>query len=389
MSIFEQLKKELNETVGKMQPDNVSETKKQVDKYFSLASFMIQVMLDEEQSKEEEPAKEEPKKSFVIKNPVTETIVEKEESKEEIDSLSKKEEIDELAKVFDKKKILPIYPFSRKLTGGYLSTPVAAQNIFVPENIVRSNNFEEGDLIEAEALISGSNIITDYNFKMHEKSKLPNNNGRLEFLQGIVEYDASLRVYFVQKNLNGDELKIDDVPMRFIISDQDAKKHLLSIGDIVDVSWYHNNFEKGRVFWKHRMDEFKTQTIDKKVLSAPKKTLVKPKEDIPEEQIVQTLTGKTIVMVGAEGSHMNFREVVESRGGYFIGITDGTHKLSITSSIKKADAVLVCISQTTHRDSQHANEKAKLYKVPFASFSGEGKGVFLATVYKALKMTIK
>ena len=389
MSIFEQLKKGLNETVGKMQPDNVSETKKQVDKYFSLASFMIQVMLDEEQSKEEEPAKEEPKKSFVIKNPVTETIVEKEESKEEIDSLGKKEEIDELAKVFDKKKILPIYPFSRKLTGGYLSTPVAAQNIFVPENIVRSNNFEEGDLIKAEALISGSNIITDYNFKMHEKSKLPNNNGRLEFLQGIVEYDASLRVYFVQKNLNGDELKIDDVPMRFIISDQDAKKHLLSIGDIVDVSWYHNNFEKGRVFWKHRMDEFKTQTIDKKVLSAPKKTLVKPKEDIPEEQIEQTLTGKTIVMVGAEGSHMNFREVVESRGGYFIGIRDGTHKLSITSSIKKADAVLVCISQTTHRDSQHANEKAKLYKVPFASFSGEGKGVFLATVYKALKMTIK
>ena len=389
MSIFEQLKKGLNETVGKMQPDNVSETKKQVDKYFSLASFMIQVMLDEEQSKEEEPAKEEPKKSFVIKNPVTETIVEKEESKEEIDSLGKKEEIDELAKVFDKKKILPIYPFSRKLTGGYLSTPVAAQNIFVPESIVRSNNFEEGYLIEAEALISGSNIITDYNFKMHEKSKLPNNNGRLEFLQGIVEYDASLRVYFVQKNLNGDELKIDDVPMRFIISDQDAKKHLLSIGDIVDVSWYHNNFEKGRVFWKHRMDEFKTQTIDKKVLSAPKKTLVKPKEDIPEEQIEQTLTGKTIVMVGAEGSHMNFREVVESRGGYFIGIRDGTHKLSITSSIKKADAVLVCISQTTHRDSQHANEKAKLYKVPFASFSGEGKGVFLATVYKALKMTIK
>ena len=177
--------------------------------------------------------------------------------------------------------------------------------------------------------------------------------------------------------------------MRFIISDQDAKKHLLSIGDIVDVSWDHHNFEKGRVFWKHRMDEFKTQTIDKKVLSAPKKTLVKPKEDIPEEQIEQTLTGKTIVMVGAEGSHMNFREVVESRGGYFIGITDGTHKLSITSSIKKADAVLVCISQTTHRDSQHANEKAKLYKVPFASFSGEGKGVFLATVYKALKMTIK
>ena len=104
MSIFEQLKKELNETVGKMQPDNVSETKKQVDKYFSLASFMIQVMLDEEQPKEEEPAKEEPKKSFVIKNPVTETIVEKEESKEEIDSLSKKEEIDELAKVFDKRK---------------------------------------------------------------------------------------------------------------------------------------------------------------------------------------------------------------------------------------------------------------------------------------------
>lgn len=389
MSIFEQLKKELNETVEKMQPDNVAETKKQVDKYFSLASFMIQVMLDEEQQKEEAPAKEETKKSFVIKNPVTEAAVEQEEPKQETAPIGRKEEIDELAKVFDKKKILPIYPFSRKLTGGYLSTPVAAQNIFVPENIVRSNNFEEGDMIEAEALISGSHIITDYNFKIHEKSKLPNNTGRLEFLQGIVEYDASLRVYFVQKNLSGEALKIDDVPMRFIISDQDAKKHLLSIGDIVDVSWYHNNFEKGRVFWKHRMDEFKTQTIDKKVLSAPKKTLVKPKEDTTEEQIEQTLTGKTIVMVGAEGSHMNFREVVESRGGYFIGITDGTHKLSMTSAIKKADAVLVCISQTTHRDSQHANEKAKLYKVPFASFSGEGKGVFLATIYKALKMTIR
>ena len=162
-------------------------------------------------------------------------------------------------------------------------------------------------------------------------------------------------------------------------------------GDVVDIAWYNDALEKGKVAWRHNLqDVTETKTDSKKMMDFKKKQLFEADSSskTAESEIPQTLAGKKICLVGADPYHPEFKEVVEAHGGIFNGILSNTHKTSIAATIRKSDVVLVCISHTSHRDSQYANEKAKYYRVPFKSFSGFGKGVFLMSIYSALKIDV-
>lgn len=385
--LFEQVKKEMVQTVSKMTPSTVEETKDKINKYFNLANVMFDILQGESAKVlEEEVAEKKPdvqiKKDFPIAYKIKTEVPVKIETKE-------KESLDALAASFEEEKKVVGFPLDRKLSGGFLYLGNSSVNIYVPESIIRSEGFENGDLIYAEPIPGTGTRTPMYTYTLVEKAKVKTTNNRNEFTHGLVEFDEQLKQYYVEKSADGTTLRIKDVPMKFLIPKKDLNQFGIVTGDIVDIAWYNDSLEKGKVSWRHSLqDATETKTDSKKMMDFKKKQTVEAdtRAKKAETNIPQTLAGKKICLVGADPYHPDFKEVVEEHGGTFYGILSNTHKVSMAATIRKSDLVLVCISHTSHRDSQYANEKAKSYKVPFKSFSGFGKGLFLMSIYSALKI---
>lgn len=380
--LLDELKKEMTGVVNTIQEENIEEVKMQVDKYFQLATVMVDLM-GGKSSKVLEKATENPavlpeakiaspkaQKSSQAKMP-TKTVAES----------IKEKNLRDLASSFDKQKEDVAYEFSRKLSGGFTTN-----DIFVPETVVRSLGLEDGDMVSAEPKIGSTPSKTIYEFKIVSKNTIPRDTGRREFNRAIVEYDESLKLFFVQTNIDGETLRVNDVPIKFYLSQKDVSDMTISTGDIVDVSWYDSNFNKGKVYWRYRTNEFKSElaTAHSKMLN--RKGFVSVSLPTEKEDVPQTLLGKKICVIGAEIFHPEFKEIVESHGGVFLGYAASTNKTSRTAGIKRADLVLVGIKYTSHEASQHANAKAKEYGIPFKAFSSFGKGKFLSLIYKELKI---
>ena len=236
---------------------------------------------------------------------------------------------------------------------------------------------EEGDLVTYEP-ISGNRFF----FEVVDTSN--RTSSKIEsFNYGIVQYDKSIKQYYVEEDINKRPLKIDYVPQRFMISDRDEKVFGLQMGDIVDLSWYEGNFSKGKVNWKHRTEDLpdKEETVSSKI-----KNHSSSKETSPKESVDPLLQGKIITLIGLEPYWAKYKQLVEERGGTLWTHSSTDHKVSRTASIRKSDLVIVGISHTSHDASQHAAKKAKEKKTRFASMDGYGGTTFLMTVYDKLNI---
>lgn len=364
--LFLALKEEMSETIKQLDVDNIESSKEKVIKYFSLADVILTTLSGQEDINIH---KEEVGKSRAV------AVVEEKISEPSI--------IDTLADSFEAEKEIKGFPLERKLVGGFLSTGLTTDNIFVPESIIKQKGFEDGDIVSAEPIPSKNPYKKLYDFELVEKAKenySPVKRESMEF--GVVKYDNELSKYYIENDIHDNNLKVDEHISRFMISTTDEAQFDVKEGDVLDISWYQDNFNKGRVVWKYKTDELpKAPNFSKKKL-AYKETNTSPKE-APEE-IPQTLTGKIICLVGVEPYHAEYKKLIESHGGSFIGLTSETKKVTMTANIKKSDLVMVGISHTSHAASQYANKKAKENNIPFKAFSGYGKGNFLATVYNSL-----
>ena len=378
--LLDELKKEMTGVVNTIQEENIEEVKMQVDKYFQLATVMVDLMGGKSSKVLEKAVKAEAIPEAKAQAKTVSAPVAKAPEKTVAEAIKEKN-LKDLASSFDKQKQEVGYEFNRKLSGGFMTN-----DIFVPETVVRNLDLMDGDMMTAEIKPGGTLGKPTYDFKVISRNTLPRDTGRREFNRAIVEYDESLKLFFVQTNIEGETLRVNDVPIKFYLSEKDVTDMTISTGDIVDVSWYDGNFNKGKVYWRYRTNEFKTElaTAHNKMLKhkgSVSVTASTEKEDVP-----QTLLGKKICVIGAEIFHPEFKEIVESHGGVFLGYAASTNKMSRTAGIKRSDLVLVGIKYTSHEASQHANAKAKEYGVPFKAFSSFGKGKFLSLIYKELKI---
>lgn len=370
-NLLTELKKEMSETIQQLDNGNVHTTKKKVDNYFKLASVMLE-MFDSETEETVESSVEVPAK---------------EEVEEEKISV-KTSRIDSLADMFEEQKEVKGSRLDRKLKGGLLENSSPANTIFVPESIIKEKGFEDGDIIHAEPIPSSNPFKTLYDFTLVEKAEGSTNSLRETFDYGIVEYDETLKRHYVERDMNGELLRIDGSPQRFMISEKEEKDFRIETGGAVDIAWYKGNFNKGGIAWRYSLYETKEKpTISEKQLSF-KQTNAAEKSETKEET-PQTLTGKTICLVGVEPYHAEYKSLIESHGGNLIALTSESNKNTMASSIRKSDLVMVGISHTGHSASQYANKKAKLHQVPFKAFSGFGKASFLAIVYQQLEVMDK
>lgn len=405
-NLLEELKKNVSGIIGTINEDNLAEVKEEVAKYFQLAEVMIDLIGGKKKPKTVEPT---PSVEMTQKK-VIDVKIEKEESPtvdetkettvdttkadmlfpDNADEVTKKEGtnaaiLKELAESFEEDKVELGYPLSRNLYGGFLLTGSSSNAIFVPESIIRELDLEDGDIVSAEIIPGGSNLKPFYKYSLVRKGTALKEANRKEFKFGIVDYDQELNQFYVEKNSSNEKLRVEDTPTRFMISQEDARQYNIKTGEIVDVSWYENNFTKGRVVWKYSISEMNSvkETMQKKMLNYKPST---PKTIEPKEEIKQDLFGRRICLVGVEPYHSEFKELIEARGGRLLALTSGTNKITMNAAIRKSDLVLVGISHTSHSASQYSNERAKHYNVPFKSFSGYGKNTFLKTINEGLSV---
>lgn len=323
--LFEDVKEDMLKTLGSMELGTISESKEQMILYFSfLESLLLLPTPVVDESNEEE-----------VSSPGS--IVEHEAAQEcEI----------------DRSKSIT-FMLERKLKGAYLQ----GTDIKVSESIIRHEGFKHGDLISYE-LINGKLVFTRISESL--RGDAPN---RKQIDYALVEQDGHMLVIRKEYKSNSD-IKIDDVPFTFRVSDKDIQDLRLEPGDIVDLAYYENRPEAtSRVIWKHNIEEVnreaKCEAVAKKIKKEPK---------VVVNDFVPLLEGIHVLVVGAEMKKRDYQEKIELHQGIYDWI-DGNEEINrIKSKVKRADLVIFIKRFINHPRGNKIKNMCKQYEVPFSQF---------------------
>lgn len=372
-SMLEQLKQEMQNIISNFNASNITESEKTIMSQFQFSRTLLS-----------DDGELEPE----LKDKDLETKETKDKKEKEKDEVSENP-LDTLASSFDSEEQYISYPMKRNLVGGVL---IGAKNPYVPESIIREEGFEHGDYISVEfSGYKGNKAL--YNFKLDKKGN-GEDDGISVFSYAIVCYDPEINSFYVEENVSGEKIKMDDVPQRLLIPDYMTSKFTLRTGDLIDVSWYGDNVSKFAVSWKHRFDDSKEpeKSEEEKILRYRKQ---KKEENTPASnqeleklstnfRIKSTedtnLDGLSVTIVGGYKFYASYKKLIEDNGGIVYLIPDDAHLIRMTSAIKKSNLVLIMTEHVSHGDMFAAKERSKKYDVPFKAVRGVGKTNLLQTL---------
>ena len=258
-------------------------------------------------------------------------------------------------------EISAVYKFTRFLVGGELSSIKA----YLPEEVVRINDIEHGDMVRVYPIGVLPNGETKYAYALEEKMGEETLKNRKQFNYCLVEESSSNLI--CKSNKEG-VFREDDIFPVFHISDKDMFKHDLTPGDIVDIAIENNDWKKGKVIWKH---EIKSNQVQKKTKekTGKKKKLKFSKQD---GEIKKTLEGKTILIVSNKHEQSSYESPIAKRGGKLL-MGDSDYSVEILNSlVSKSDAVILITSACSHRAMWTVKDKTKELGVPFIPSKHKG-----------------
>lgn len=149
-------------------------------------------------------------------------------------------------------ELLDVYKFARLLVGGELANIKA----YIPEEVVRKHDIEHGDMVKVYPIGELPNGRIKYAYTIEEKLGEEPPKSRRQFNYCLVEKSASKLI--CKSNKDG-VFREDDIFPIFHISEADSFKHNLSPGDIVDIAIENNDWQKGKVVWKHEIKSNQAQ----------------------------------------------------------------------------------------------------------------------------------
>ncbi|MED3275338.1 hypothetical protein P4372_28260, partial [Bacillus thuringiensis] len=187
------------------------------------------------------------------------------------------------------------YVFQRKLKGGELQ----GIGCFVPERIVRALELEHGDFVYVTENASVSDGRYKHRFEVAERRHMPPNEERGCCSYAIVEYDEERQQFFVEKDMQQNRIYVNGAPYRFWIPPKDAASVVQ--GDIIDLAYYKSSPDIVRVAWTYPSSF---------VNDFSKPARMKRKQEKNQKEYVQTLEGKTILMVGFEPGRAAIEEEI-------------------------------------------------------------------------------
>lgn len=324
--------------------DSVRKTEDRLKQYFDLMRQFINLPTLEKEKVEPEPTK------YVLpKHPFPEP--------EEVDTSK-------------------VYEFDRKLKGGTL----IGKNCFIPERIVREQGIEHGDLVRVKETgrdeMSG-NVF--YDFTVEESRNRPPSPDRVSIDYAVVEYDEFLRRYYVEEDMLGNIVRIDEVPQKLYIQDSDVTYYELEEGDIIDIAYSKKQSNYVRVVWKYPIEspeEFTRSSYSKQV------------KDKVKKEYEQTLVGQTVLMVGFEPGRKRMEEEVLARGGEFMwahGKKEG--ETNLHNLVRKSTIVISMLEHMGHGGSKPTIRFAKELGIPHGEVHSFGRSTFINKVHEKLDIT--
>lgn len=272
-------------------------------------------------------------------------------------------------------KIGNVYLFERKLRGGYI--PDLDGGYFIPEKMVRDMEVENGDMVK---IIAEHPTVdqTYYTFEIVEKSgeKHPN---RVEHRFCTVEREGGL--FYVTKSL-GKPIRFNEIPVTFLLKDQDVRLFNLQEGDIVDIAYYKNNpTDTLKVIYKYETDDTDEPTIEQRKRefnSSQENKEDESGEDVKKLKVpnypvdLGIFHDKKILIIGGESRHDDYKKAFEELGVELETLSGDEDSKRMEAAIKRNDVTILIIGELSHAASSLAVRICKDYDKPFDHAQSNG-----------------
>lgn len=274
-----------------------------------------------------------------------------------------------------------VYRFERKLRGGFV--PDLNDGYMIPEKMVRDMEVEDGDLIRvtSEREYMGQKF---YYFELAERGSGPNPN-RVEHRYCPVEKEAG---YFVVKESQGKNIKLDETPFTFLLKDSDVQHFNIEEGDIIDIAYYKNNpAGTVKIIFKYETEEELLPTIEQKRLnSSTKNEKIKNTEETDCKYPInlELLQGKRVLIVGGENRHADYENAFQRLGIELETMQGMEGEKRLEAAIQRADAVVIVTGEIRHAGSISTVKFCKKYGIPFDDTYENGIQSVLLCAEKAL-----
>ncbi|NBK46739.1 DUF2325 domain-containing protein [Staphylococcus delphini] len=299
------------------------------------------------------------------------TIVNNNESKQSIARMNDEKEEHSQSDELDN-----VYILSRNLRGGIgLKENNDKDTVYVPENIIRSENLEHGDYFAYEK--NGLSIGRDSFIKIETLPK-----GSIEekeitsYDYAVIAFDDILQSYICNEYYNDGVLtKLTTI----LIHDEDVAKFKLEVGDLVTIAHMPDK-SIARVRWKYSLNEAIPTPTSKKPTYYKQNTQGKDEDEVDKEEFLGIYVG----VLGAEKFNNGYTEEVNKRGGT-IFYTDSDVSSTVESVINKSDIVLIPIFNTSHAKALIAKKLAKKNNKPFIILKSNGRNTFVNEIRAQLE----
>ncbi|WP_103108468.1 DUF2325 domain-containing protein [Brevibacillus reuszeri] len=252
----------------------------------------------------------------------------------------------------------------RAIRGGY------AEGKYVSEKLFRKLNLEHRDFVRIKDDESGFFV------EVIKKGPGLQREDRVEFKYCMVEEEnGRLFVRYQaqgsdQKKLPFGEITLVDENVR-LAGYAYKNKIPIAVEDLIDIAYLSGEPHNKQVIWKYNTHE--ERHITPQNSSFYKKTIdSQPTDDQPLSEVYPEINGKSVLVIGGDDRHADYRYKIEECGGIFIGLFGGSTPEKIKTYVNKANVVvIVCSAIRTHTD-ENAAQICKSITVPFTRVHNDG-----------------
>lgn len=253
------------------------------------------------------------------------------------------------------------FPLERKLTGGFLDIP-NGDSIFVPEKVIRLQNFVHGDYLTFTR-ISETNI----KFEKVKESQIWEQSKRREIDFCIAKKRENGSWYSDERIYMGERvpIKINDATMTFNFTDEIAMKLHINELDLIVIAYDVNNINDYRIVWRYPEHQKISSLSPSCTPAKHEKKLKKSKNYWANDNERELVKGNTIIVVGGEFRKKDFDELTKEGEFTMIFLSGKESKSRIKAAARNASLIISAGNHSSHRGSSIAKLMSKKYHLPF------------------------
>ncbi|MEW6064951.1 MAG: DUF2325 domain-containing protein [Bacillota bacterium] len=253
-------------------------------------------------------------------------------------------------------------PFSRLAKGGVIYGEDA--EVFMPEIWVRKLGVEQGDWLAADPLGTLHDSML-YEFTVLERHNQKDKCKRVAIIAPLLYHAGEWMVFSEEEQTT------------LTLNPREVRSLGLQEGDLIEVAYLEGDIARARIAWK-----FEEQTLEERA-EAKTRQAEKPRPTVDVADPL--LSGRRVLVVGADLYKESFRRMFERRGACLIwesGFQGGLGK-NIESKVRGTDIVVIVTEMMSHR-LPDVEAMCRRHKKPYVYAPSKGSTGAIREVQKKL-----